>query len=474
MSQLHSQSETSINPAKFHRKISELIQKAVEENVNDSRVFKMKFDTLYLLFADQLSPGELVTTILIEYDDQGRIESAKLINEDDEDNYNYYYNYDGNQTRFSLLDFFIVENGIETYDGYQLHNYDQNNTLIASKEFSKEGDLIYGDSLNITYNGNNQITGHGTYVYQEGAWHLRRGTYDIQYNGDLITSYYAVVGELTDEGKDTLITYMYTDVVFNKNDPSFLFRDIFELFEIDSAGVDDFFLSREDAIQYFQDRPIQYNKYRIDGVSHPDTLIETSIFTETDHVETIIKDQQGDEVYNIHYYFDNEERLNGLIYIIGGDTTNHLTITYNEHDRVQTITSENSIQVYVEDNIYKTNVIGNLIEYRQDIEIDQVNEFSTILRFGYRTTASSKNISTTFLNVYPNPADHYIQIDIPVKGSSTYDLSIFDISGKNVLYGSVSVVNGKLNLNVDNLVPGVYHLTLDSGSHRWMSRFVKN
>ncbi len=470
--QLFSQSQTAKEKLIIHNKFSKLISEAVNLKNTSDRSFKMKFDTLYLLLADHPNAGELVTTVVVEYDGNGRISSAKINNESDED-YNYYYKYKGDESRFSKMDYFLLENGIEKYDGFQTHLYNIKGTLISSKEFTKDNELVYADSLNITFDSNQRVTSQTYLFYQGGAWNKGSRIYNVQYNGDAVLKYSKEEEEYTQQGNDTIINYSYDDLVFLNNDQSFLFKGIQEFFEIDSAGVDHFFLSREDAAQFYVNRPIQYKKYLLDGVTQPPLLFEKCVFEKTDMIRTIVQTSFSTEIYQIHYGFNDDNKLDRYYFKILGDTSELAFFKYNEHGRISEITYESNQMHSQEFDDYVKDDQDRLIEYRQDIIIDFLSGYSTILRFGYKGAASVNEENNKTTMAYPNPADKQIVLEIPSKTNSLLYYTIIDSNGKNVLAGKVFSGTEHATLNVGTLIQGTYQVVLNSKEQRWISRFVK-
>ena len=470
--QLFSQSQSAKEKLIIHNKLSKLISEAINLKYTSDRSFKMKFDTLYLLLADHPNAGELVTTVVVEYDGKGRISSAKINNESDED-YNYYYKYKGDESRFSTMDYFLLENGIERYDGFQSHLYNIKGTLISSKEFTKDNELVYADSLNITFDSNERVTSQTYLFYQGGAWNKGSRIYNVQYNGDAVIKYSKEEEEYTQQGNDTIIDYLYDDLVFLNNDQSFLFKGIQEFFEIDSAGVDNFFLSREDAAQFYVNRPIQYKKYLLDGVTQPPLLFEKCVFEKTDLIRTIVQTSFSTEIYQIHYGLNDDNKLDRYYFKILGDTSEFAFFKYNEHGRISEITYESDQMHSQEFDNYVKDDQDRLVEFRQDIIFDFLSGYSTILKFGYRGPASiiGEDVQTTLL--YPNPADKQLILEIPSQINSLINYTIIDCHGKNLLSGKVLSGDEQITLSVGDLIPGTYQVVLNSKDKKWISRFVK-
>lgn len=73
------------------------------------------------------------------------------------------------------------------------------------------------------------------------------------------------------------------------------------------------------------------------------------------------------------------------------------------------------------------------------------------------------------LTFYPNPASTYIQLNQKLQGN--FELEIFDVTGKRVIYQNM---NSTSNVDVSMLANSVYHYLLTSETNRLRGRFLKN
>ncbi|HKK66992.1 MAG TPA: T9SS type A sorting domain-containing protein, partial [Bacteroidales bacterium] len=79
------------------------------------------------------------------------------------------------------------------------------------------------------------------------------------------------------------------------------------------------------------------------------------------------------------------------------------------------------------------------------------------------------------LHLYPNPASERVHLNAKLVRSGDLDISITDISGnlvRRISKENVMVGSHRFSLRVDDLSPGMYLLTLRSGSDVWNKRFV--
>lgn len=118
--------------------------------------------------------------------------------------------------------------------------------------------------------------------------------------------------------------------------------------------------------------------------------------------------------------------------------------------------NSNQIENYIyNDDV--TNVPSGYIYYRLiqvDINGDEfVSEVRTVLK-------KDKDISNS-VKVLPNPASNEFEVIVDGLGDGNYELSLVDVSGKEVLNISINVLNGSgaKTIDVSSLPAGVYTLT---------------
>ena len=90
------------------------------------------------------------------------------------------------------------------------------------------------------------------------------------------------------------------------------------------------------------------------------------------------------------------------------------------------------------------------------------------------STTMEESDANQVLSVYPNPASNDLYIKIP-KEFKPYNLSIFSPDGKKC---SSTIINDHdsefFNVDISNLSPGIYYLTLESINEKIITRFFKN
>ncbi len=78
--------------------------------------------------------------------------------------------------------------------------------------------------------------------------------------------------------------------------------------------------------------------------------------------------------------------------------------------------------------------------------------------------------------VYPNPVADQLNLNIQIKESGRYFLSILDLTGKEVQKETIQLINGENieSLNVKNLAAGHYAVRLSDGERVATTKIVKN
>ncbi len=88
-------------------------------------------------------------------------------------------------------------------------------------------------------------------------------------------------------------------------------------------------------------------------------------------------------------------------------------------------------------------------------------------------TVSLDDLQPEQVFLYPNPASHEINIQVPGHHTS-YDIRIVDMQGQIVYAGSTRPIGGNLTVGVGHFTPGLYHLHLVGGNELYYGRFVKH
>ncbi len=86
-----------------------------------------------------------------------------------------------------------------------------------------------------------------------------------------------------------------------------------------------------------------------------------------------------------------------------------------------------------------------------------------------------REVKADEVHIYPSPVTKNLTVEIGVGVSSDYEISIVNIMGQIVDYQSHDFNEGnqRIEMNVDHLANGVYHLVVESKTGKQMKKFVK-
>jgi hypothetical protein len=79
------------------------------------------------------------------------------------------------------------------------------------------------------------------------------------------------------------------------------------------------------------------------------------------------------------------------------------------------------------------------------------------------------------VNVYPNPVDKVLTIDLIFSSASEYSLTVSNLIGETLLSESDISAQGfdQKQVDLSSLLPGIYFLTLQSEGEVWVEKFIK-
>jgi photosystem II stability/assembly factor-like uncharacterized protein len=144
-------------------------------------------------------------------------------------------------------------------------------------------------------------------------------------------------------------------------------------------------------------------------------------------------------------------------------TAYHFQLNYFnkfENSIIDTVVNQNSIYVNLSQN--------RTFRWRvQAIKDDKYGIFSDIFKFKTGTQASVREAKSNELNIYPNPAKDYINLDIINNKNFNY-YTINNVSGKNIIFKS----KFKEKINISNLNNGVYFLILENNNEKIYKKFI--
>ena len=130
---------------------------------------------------------------------------------------------------------------------------------------------------------------------------------------------------------------------------------------------------------------------------------------------------------------------------------------------------------------------GERFTVRTDIPLSSISTFGegsdgslfvadfggTIYRIvGEGTTAIRAQQSTVQLAVYPNPATDELRLELPQNFDAEVRIELRDAGGRSVLERQLTVTNRRVTLDLPQLAPGLYTLTLTDGERLAAGRVV--
>ncbi|HLG02827.1 MAG TPA: T9SS type A sorting domain-containing protein [Bacteroidia bacterium] len=89
------------------------------------------------------------------------------------------------------------------------------------------------------------------------------------------------------------------------------------------------------------------------------------------------------------------------------------------------------------------------------------------------TSANQIDAASPVLMVAPNPAAQSITLDCANLPEGDYEMSVYDVSGKEVLKRNISPAAMKATIDISTLSAGVYYLQMRSGTNCSVAKFIK-
>jgi hypothetical protein len=85
-----------------------------------------------------------------------------------------------------------------------------------------------------------------------------------------------------------------------------------------------------------------------------------------------------------------------------------------------------------------------------------------------------KTATTSLLSLYPNPADEYLKLNYPAKDNDEIVIQILDSNGKVLETRNEIKSPGSTStyLNVQNYLPGIYFITINSSDNYFTEKFL--
>jgi len=74
--------------------------------------------------------------------------------------------------------------------------------------------------------------------------------------------------------------------------------------------------------------------------------------------------------------------------------------------------------------------------------------------------------------IYPQPADNKLTVKF-YNNENTVDLFLYDISGKQLISKNENITNGLVEIDLNNIAPGVYFLKVSSRNKTEVRKIIK-
>jgi len=175
----------------------------------------------------------------------------------------------------------------------------------------------------------------------------------------------------------------------------------------------------------------------------------------------------------------NSFTLNGgSWYILGGavgpdSTTNKVLIAQVTTNG--TLTFELNIQLGTPSGGVENYVANNPTLYNGQMEITIP---SLVYNSGITVSVENKESASSIVNVYPNPAEDILAMEIVPVDQSTVNnsYSIYDLLGKVIAHKELGMLSGRYfeNINISSLHKGIYFMTLTLDGVTSTKKIIKN
>ena len=157
---------------------------------------------------------------------------------------------------------------------------------------------------------------------------------------------------------------------------------------------------------------------------------------------------------------------NGLIAQFNNISVNSTSWLWSFGDGSPESTTENPTHLYPDNGLYQVRLIATN------------GCGSDTLVYGVyvnKAMGVDENTVDVSLNVFPNPADQYLQVTASQLGNGEWSMNITDISGKTIMTETLYPSSGTLNKTVDvsMLKSGVYFINLSSSGKLHTVKFIK-
>lgn len=130
-------------------------------------------------------------------------------------------------------------------------------------------------------------------------------------------------------------------------------------------------------------------------------------------------------------------------------------------------------------NIVDSNIIGSIQEIQMFDDstgflYSNFNAWSSSYVYGMSTSTGINDLKKEINRVYPNPFDRYLILETDNQSLKSIDIKIMNNLGYGVFHTSTTTTNeGKLQLDLPELVPGFYYLVITEDNTRSFHRIIR-
>jgi hypothetical protein len=142
------------------------------------------------------------------------------------------------------------------------------------------------------------------------------------------------------------------------------------------------------------------------------------------------------------------------------------TWSWNFGDGSAEVTTQNPTHQFPDNGIYQVRLI---------VTNDCGSDTLVLPVLVNKNVGIEENVASASLNIFPNPADQYLQLTASGLEEGEWKLNVLDVSGKTVMQETMYPSAGILNKTIDVYVlkPGVYFINLQNGTNTQTVKFVK-
>lgn len=468
---IFSQSENR-DQKKLQAFVSQIVEKHQNSFSSNNRDYTLDFDTAYFYFADGQDIAELEGTIILTYDNLGRIIRIDAINEIDfEENLVFKYYYEGNDTKFYKSERYIYESEDEILEATVINKFVGNGSLNVILEYDSEDNLVYGDSLFYQYNDEGLEEVFKYYTFYEEEWREKYNITGMKYSDDnKLIEYVARESFDNDFGLDSTEYFRYENTEFYKDDYSILFYSLVNYEALDSTFFEFEYFSENDYLDYYLLLPIRYDKFQLTNGNDPEEQVATCTYTNNGILETTQNDNLNTVINE--YHFNDEGKLSLLVNTYDSEVST-VSFQFNEHGKVSEIKEVSDFATIEDQFEYIVDDEERLIEYSDETFIDGTPTFAIRLEFGYKGTAKENEITIGPLAVYPNPVNQDIFLNMEEINGKICKIKVIDFMGK-IVHKSTQIIGADQNImDISELNSGAYQIQISTGQKMWSGRFIK-